>query len=214
MALRIAALSQKGGVGKSTIARAIAAEYARHGWSVKIADMDLKQKTSSNWNAERLSQGHDPKLEVQAFASVKDVLKQEKNYDLIVFDGAGQADLQTLEIAKNSHFIILPSGLSKDDLIPQIKLAHELVKKGLQRKNIGISLSRVGTSERELTDAIEYIKIAGYSYLGRIDEKSSISQAMDNGLAAHETKFDTVNKTTDDLLQNIVDCITALEEAA
>lgn len=214
MALKIGILSQKGGVGKSTLARAVAVEYARHNWMVKIADMDLKQKTSATWNAERLANEHTPKLEVQSFASVRDVAKQESNYDLIVFDGVGQADLQTLEIAKACDFIVLPTGLSKDDLIPQIKLAHEFLKKNISRSKIGISLSRVGHSKRELDDAIEYIGLAGYKYLGRIDEKTSISQAQDLGLAANETKFDTINQVVDDLLQNIINSIEDIQKEA
>jgi chromosome partitioning protein len=33
-------ISQKGGVGKSTLARLVAREYASGGWNVKIADLD------------------------------------------------------------------------------------------------------------------------------------------------------------------------------
>ena len=210
MAIKIAVLSQKGGVGKSTLARCIAVEYARNDWSVKIADMDLKQRTVTAWNALRLENGYEPKIEVQGFGSVKDALKQEANYDLILFDGAGQADLQTLEIAKASDFIILPSGVSTDDLLPQVKLAHEFIKKGIQRKRIGFSLSRVGNSERELTDAKEYVEIAGYQFLGRIDERTSITQAHDMGKAANETKYQTVNSIADEILQSIIDSIDSL----
>ena len=163
MAIKIAVLSQKGGVGKSTLARCIAVEYARHGWSVKIADMDLKQRTVTAWNALRMENKFEPAVEVQGFANVKDAIKQENSYDLIVFDGAGQADIQTLQIAQASDFIILPSGVSTDDLVPQVKLAHEFIKKGIERKRIGFSLSRVGGSERELIDAKEYIEVAGYN---------------------------------------------------
>ena len=205
MAIKVSVLSQKGGVGKSTLSRALGVEYARHEWQVKIADMDLKQSTAAMWNRERMNQGYEPSLAVETFASVKDVLKQEHNYDLIVFDGAGQADLQTLEIAKNSDYIILPSGLSKDDLTPQIRLAHEFVKKGIKRNKIGIALSRVGKSERELEDTVEYIQTAGYVYLGHINEMTSISQCHDSGLAANETKYDSINGQVDKLIQNIVD---------
>jgi len=213
MAIKIAVLSQKGGVGKSTLARAVAVEYAKHDWNVKIADMDLKQRTVATWNAKRLDSDFEPKLEVQSFAEVKDALKQEKNYDLIIFDGAGQADLQTLEIATASDFIILPSGLSSDDLVPQVKLAHELRKKGIERPKIGFSLSRVGASERELKDAQEYIELAGYKFLGRIDEKTSITQAHDMGRAANETKYESINKVVDEVIQNIIDSIDALTES-
>lgn len=40
-ALIIGCISQKGGVGKSTLARLIAREYANSGWNVKIADLDI-----------------------------------------------------------------------------------------------------------------------------------------------------------------------------
>lgn len=205
MSIKISVLSQKGGVGKSTLSRALAVEYARHEWSVKIADMDLKQSTAATWNRERMNQEHAPHIAVETFANVKDVLKQEHSYDLIIFDGAGQADLQTLEIAKSSDYIILPSGLSKDDLTPQIKLAHEFVKKGIKRSNIGIALSRVGKSDRELEDTVEYIGVAGYTFLGHINEMTSISQCHDAGRAANETKYESINTQVDKLIQNIVD---------
>ncbi len=207
MALKIGVLSQKGGVGKSTLVRAIAVEFARKDWSVKIADMDLKQKTSLEWNALRLDQNISPKLEAQSFKNVRDVLKQDPIYDLVIFDGVGQADSQTLEIAKSCDVIILPSGLSRDDLIPQIRLANEMIDKGIPRKKIGMSLSRVGRSEREIQDAIQVIKEVGFKYLGRRYEKTSITQAMDNGFAANETKYDTINATVDTVIQSIVDMI-------
>ncbi|MGB0861525.1 MAG: ParA family protein [Saprospiraceae bacterium] len=212
MALKIANLSQKGGVGKSTLSRAIAIEYARNEWDVKIADMDLKQSTCSLWNRERMKNKHVPQISVETFSKVKDALKHEDNYDLMVFDGSGHADLQTLEIAKMSDYIILPSGLSKDDLTPQIKLAHELTKKGISRKKIGIALSRVGKSDRELNDTIEYIELAGYKYLGYIKEKTSISQSHDDGLAANETKYKTINSQVDTLIQGVVDSIQELSK--
>lgn len=211
MAIKIAVLSQKGGVGKSTLVRSIAVEYARHDWNVKIADMDLKQRTVTAWNALRMENKFEPTLEVQGFGNVKDVLKQENSYDLILFDGAGQADLQTLEIARKSDFIILPSGVSLDDLTPQVKLAHEFIKEGIKRKRIGFSLSRVGGSERELIDAKEYIEVAGYRFLGRIDEKTSITQAHDMGKAANETKYQTVNQVVDEVLQNIINSMESLD---
>ncbi|WP_193371722.1 hypothetical protein [Polymorphum gilvum] len=40
MTLFIGTISQKGGVGKSTLARLIAREYALAGWNVKIADLE------------------------------------------------------------------------------------------------------------------------------------------------------------------------------
>lgn len=201
--MRIGVLSQKGGVGKSTLTRALAVEYARNGWDVKIADMDLKQSTSTIWNRKRMDNSFEPKIAVEPFASVKDALKNADNFDLIIFDGAGQADLQTLEIAKACDYVVLPSGVTADDLEPQVKLAHELKKKGISRERIGMCLSRVGSSKNELEAAQEYIKVTGYTFLGMIAEKTSIGQCSDSGLAANETKYDSINNISDQLIQNI-----------
>ena len=209
MALKVGILSQKGGVGKSTLSRALAVEFARKDFDVKIADMDLKQKTSLEWNALRLDREISPQIEVQSFGNVKDVLKQEDMYDLIIFDGVGQADSQTLEIAKICDVIVLPSGLSRDDLLPQIRLANEMNKKGISRSKIGISLSRAGRSNREIIDATEFIELSGFKYLGKIDEKTSITQAHDNGYAANETKYETINNTVDSVIQGVADMIEA-----
>ena len=135
-ALKIAVVSQKGGVGKSTLVRALAVEYARNDWSVKIADMDLKQKTTTEWNCIRMKNNITPSVAVEPFSKVRDALKQTQYYDLIIFDGAGQADSQTLEIAKASDFVILPTGITRDDLMPQVKLAHEFRKKGIDKNQI------------------------------------------------------------------------------
>src|SRR6476620_2530974 len=50
----IAFVSQKGGVGKSTLARALAREAANSGLAVKIADLDTQQGTSVDWHRQRL----------------------------------------------------------------------------------------------------------------------------------------------------------------
>lgn len=203
MALKIAVVSQKGGVGKSTLVRALAVEYARNDWSVKVADMDLKQKTTTEWNCIRMENDASPSLAVEPFAKVKDVLKHDTHYDLIIFDGAGQADSLTLEICKASDFIILPTGVTRDDLMPQVKLAHEFRRNGIGKDRIAFALSRVGASSGEQEAAIEFITDAGYYYAGMIQERTSIGQCHDNGLAANETKYSSINKIIDELIQNI-----------
>ena len=70
MAIVIGVGSQKGGVGKSTIARLIAAEYARNNWEVKIADLDLSQGTSYHWHERRLQAGVEPEIAVEQFSRI------------------------------------------------------------------------------------------------------------------------------------------------
>lgn len=212
MALVIGVVSQKGGVGKSTVARLIGCEYAANEWDVKIADMDLAQGTTTNWNRRRLQNEYTPKVAVEQYVSVRDALRKADNYDLVVFDGAPHSTRNTLEIAENSQLLILPTGTSLDDLEPTIKLAHELKKRGIPRERITIALSRVGNSKAELEEAIEYIEQSGYHLLdGVLYEKTAIRRASDEGKSAAETSFKTINTRTDKLLQSIVDRVAAAD---
>lgn len=218
MALLIGVVSQKGGVGKSTLARVIAREYAAGGWNVKIADLDLSQSTSFNWQARRLSNGATPQVAVEQFASVADARKVAAHYDLIVFDGAPHATTATLEIARVSHFLILPTGLALDDLEPTIRLAHELVKNGIPAGKITLALCRIGDSPAELDEAKAYVKRAGYSLLpGAIPDRTAYRRASDVGRTLTETPFPSLNQRAEELAQaviNRVDKLTKLEGAA
>ena len=49
MPYKIAMVAQKGGVGKSTLARMIAVEAAKGGLQAKIADLDTQQSTCVHW---------------------------------------------------------------------------------------------------------------------------------------------------------------------
>ena len=67
----VAFISQKGGVGKSTLARALAREAAAGGLSVKIADLDTQQGTSVDWHRQRLDGAIEPSVAVEAFRTAQ-----------------------------------------------------------------------------------------------------------------------------------------------
>lgn len=203
--MTIGVVSQKGGVGKSTLARVIATEFARNSWEVQIADMDTSQSTVTNWCSDRLSNEIEPRVYVQGYSKVSDVIKQAPKYDLIVIDGAPASSRQTLEIAEISDLLVLPTKVTLDDLRPQIRLAHELRKKGVDHKKINFVLSMVGKSSAEIQSATEYIEEAGYKCLGYVPQKDSIGQAHDLGRSANETLFPTVNKAVDKVVQAVAD---------
>ncbi|MHC5722014.1 MAG: nucleotide-binding protein, partial [Nostoc sp.] len=92
-------MSQKGGVGKSTLARLIAREYAAAGWDVKIADLDISQGTSTDWKQRREVNGIQPEIAVEPFRTVAQALKHASVYDLMVMDGPPHSMQGTLEIA-------------------------------------------------------------------------------------------------------------------
>lgn len=211
MALIIGVVSQKGGVGKSTISRLIACNYAANDWLVKVADMDLSQGTCTSWNRRRLQNEIIPKVAVEQFATVKDALKQSEHYDLIVFDGAPHSTSKTLEIAQVSSLVVLPTGMALDDLEPTIKLAHELKKCKIDPAKITIAFSRIGNSDVELSEATAYIQASGYYLLeGALYEKTAIRRASDEGKCATETPFKSINEKADVLMQSIVNRIEEL----
>jgi chromosome partitioning protein len=213
MALFISMVSQKGGVGKSTLARLLAREYANAGWAVKIADLDVSQGTSFNWQARRLQSAINPVIPVERFGTVEQVLKVGAQYDLIIIDGPPHSTAGTLRIAEVSEMVVLPTGLSLDDLEPSVLLAHELVKKGISRNKISFALCRVGESEGEISEARSYIDQAGYNVLsGELPERTAYRRASDEGRTLTETRFPTLNQRSDMLVQSIANHLERLQK--
>jgi chromosome partitioning protein len=211
MALLVGVVSQKGGVGKSTIARMLAREYARAGWRVKIADLDIAQGTSFNWQARRLRNKVTPDVPVERFGTLALALKVTSHYDLLVLDGPPHATEGTLAIANTAQLTLLPTGLALDDLEPQVLLAHELVRRGVPAERLAFVLVRVGDSDIELSDARGYLERAGYRVLpGYLPEKVGYRRASDEGRAATETRFPSLNQRADELAQAMVDRLSTL----
>ena len=78
----------------------------------------------------------------------------------------------TLEIAKVSGAVILPTGLSLDDLKPSVLLAHELIKNHIPAERLMFALCRVGDRENEIAEARAYITSSGVSSFGRRDARA------------------------------------------
>ena len=143
--------------------------------------------------------------------SVADALKSAKNHDLLIFDGAPHSTRTTLDIAKVCDLIVIPTGVSLDDLEPTIRLAHELKQNKIDKSKIAIALSRVGNSDAEVDEAKTYIQQSGYHLFdGLIQEKTAIRRAQDEGRSATETLFKSVNEKVDVLMQSLVNRIDAL----
>lgn len=213
MSLVIGVISQKGGVGKSTLCRLIAREYAAAGWEVKIADLDISQGTSFSWQARRLQHMLEPVIPVERFGTVDQALKKTDGYGLIILDGAPHSTAATLKIAEAASLALLPTGLSLDDLEPSVLLAHELVKKNVPRGKLAFALCRVGESDTEIAEARQYLEQAGYRVLaGSLPEKIAYRRASDEGRAVTETRFASLNQRADALAQSIVDLATTLAE--
>ena len=209
----IGILSQKGGVGKSTLARLLAREVAAGGASVKIADLDTQQGTSFKWASRRARNGLEPEIRVETFASVKTALSEAAGFDVYVLDGAPHASKDTREVAHACNLVVIPTGQSLDDLEPSVLLAHDLLKDGIARERIAFALLKVSDSAREIKEARQYLAGAGYQVLdGEVPFRTGFSKALDQGRAITETQFRSLSRRADRLAQAIIDAAASAGE--
>src|SRR5271167_3557819 len=187
MSTIIAFVSQKGGVGKSTLSRALAREAANSGLKTKIADLDTQQGTSIDWHRIRLNAGIKPPVAAEAFATAAQALKVAAQYDLLIIDGPARTSAGTLEIAKLADLVVQPTGASVDDLRPAVREFHALVQAGIAKDKLVFALNRIGTPTEE-AEARAYVTEAGYAVLdGCVPERPAYRKAQNGGRAITET---------------------------
>jgi len=201
----ISLLNQKGGVGKSSLGRALAVEFARNKWAVHVADLDRAQQTFFKWAERRTESGAKPSIDVALYADPKTALRAASNVDVLIVDGKAFADTHALQIAQGSDLIIIPVGVSMDDLEPSLKLAVELVNKGIDRKKIIFVVCRVpDNGDKEAMNTRASIEAWNFEVVrGWIPFKPSYSQAMDKGLSFTETPFKTLSVKADKIIEQL-----------
>lgn len=205
MAAVVAFVSQKGGVGKSTLARALAREAAAGGLRTKVADLDTQQGTTVDWHRTRLHAGLEPAVSVEAFATAAQALAVANGYDILILDGPARTSQATVEIARASNLVVQPTGASLDDLRPAVREFHALVKAGVPVERLAFALNRIGTAAEE-ADTRSYLADAGYSVLaGCLLERSAYRQAQNVGHAITETRFAGLRAQADVLIQSLID---------
>lgn len=208
MAAVVAFVSQKGGVGKSTLARALAREVAAGGLRVKVADLDTQQGTAVDWHRTRMNAGIEPAVSVESFKTAAQALAAADGYDVLILDGPARTSQATLEIARAASVVVQPSGASLDDLRPAVREFHALVKAGIPRDRLAFALNRIGTDAEE-ADARSYIKEAGYGALsGCLVERPAYRQAQNAGFSVTETRYAALNARADALIQSLIDKVT------
>ena len=207
-------VSQKGGVGKSTLARMMARELIAGGLTCKIADMDTQQQTCTLWAGRRAEGGVTPDIQVQGFPTVRTALGDAPRFDALILDGKPHASDQTLEIARAADLVVIPTGQTLDDLHPGVMLAHGLRKAGIEANRIAFVLYRVTGSIRERAAARAWIEEAGYAVLeGEVPASTAYGSASDAGRAITETPFKSLNQRAGTLAQAVVDKLVELQEA-
>jgi chromosome partitioning protein len=182
----ISLVSQKGGVGKSTLARLLAVGAAHRGLKTLLADFDLEQLTCVEWNATRMRNAIEPEIDARPFKSLKKLHKSDEEIDVVIADTRGLADETSQELAEDSDVVFLPTGTSSDDLRPTLALARKLAKQGAEGRVV-IVLSKVGRSEKQLSHAVAMIAESGFELL---DEhwplRDGFQSELDAGRAGRE----------------------------
>jgi chromosome partitioning protein len=191
----ISLISQKGGVGKSGIARLLAVEFVRAGWSVKIADLDTMQGTATKWKARRDRAGISPEIPVEKFATVERAVREAERFDLVIIDGPAHAEQGGRSMAKASDLIIMPTCYGLDDLEAQVEAAYELEEAGIDRNRIWFVFSRTSGSPAEDQAAREYLQRAKINFFEPVlPELPSIRQGHNGGKAASEISFPVIRE--------------------
>ena len=214
MSYIIGMVSQKGGAGKSTLARLFARELAKDGFAVKIADLDTQQTTCTEWASDRAEANLAPEVQVQPFGNIKTALAEAGRFDAYILDGRPHSSQQTLEIAKAADLTVIPTGQTKDDLRPAVKLAHSLVDSGIDPGRIAFALVKTTNSEAELNAARAYLEQTDYTTLqGFLPVSTAYGIAHDAGKTVTETPHRSLNEKAERLAQSIINRLAALTAA-
>jgi chromosome partitioning protein len=215
MTFYIGIVSQKGGVGKSTLCRLVSTVYAFSGWQVKIADTDTKQGTCSDWKRRREDNGIEPIVYVEPFRRIEDAIQNADGYDMMIFDGAPHSTESTATIARHSDLILLPTSDSIDSLRPSVLLAHELVKKGIPKNRLAFVLCMVSDSDILTQEARDYITQAGYEVLeGVIPVRTGYVRAHEVGKSLAEAGHPSLREKAEEVASHIVKKVSRLQEGA
>lgn len=204
----IAFEGQKGGVGKSTLARAVATEAAIEEINVLLVDLNAQQRTTYKWSERRKMNEIKPFFDVVCFDSIGEAKHLFSQYDLVVLDLPGGTNKETLEIAKLANLIIQPTGASADDADPATELFHYLNEKGVDSSKFFYVIYKVD-SLAEYKDYREKLLTTGYGVItGTLFEKISYRKASEFGLSITEIperENSTLRQQAKELIQNIIE---------
>lgn len=118
----ITVAQSKGGAGKSTIALALASEFAAAGGSVLLLDAD-DQISLVRWYRDREREGRKSEnITVRDVSDVADpeiinvIANAREEAQLVIVDTKGDANMKTAYCCQESDFVIIPSKSSRLDL--------------------------------------------------------------------------------------------------
>lgn len=179
----LAVISQKGGVGKTTLATSLAVAAEADGKSVAIIDLD-PQATATFWHDTR---GKDTPAVVSIQPiRMEAVIKaaKEQGTDLIIIDGAAVQREIAYDAAGVADFVLVPTKPAVFD----IKSMTETIKAVQQQdKPLAIVLNMIAPTGVENTDAFDAAQVLGVDICPvTIGNRKAFFRSQSEGLAAQE----------------------------
>ena len=189
MARKILFTSQKGGVGKSTLARSLAVTLACEKGRVLIADFDGAQGTCLRWRAQRAARSLLPEVSAVPLEKAAKLKRAAKGYDDVVIDTAGRLDDLCIELAREADAVFLPSSFSLDDILPTLKMIETLRLEGTAQEKIAVVFCRTGGSKAQEAQARSVLAMNNIAALNSVfPQKDGFVSLYATGRAGRESQ--------------------------
>ncbi|MGQ3675777.1 AAA family ATPase [Xanthobacter sp. TB0139] len=183
----LAVVSQKGGVGKTTLATALAVEAVRQGKSTVMVDLD-PQASASFWKDTREASLVEGDLAITAVPSSRlpHVLSAAEGAgcDLAVIDTPPFSKDIAYEAAQRADFVLIPTRPAVLDVMAMTRTL-DLVKH--YQRPYAIALTFCPPQGREVADTVQAIEALEATLCPvRIGNRIAYSRAQQTGRAAQE----------------------------
>jgi chromosome partitioning protein len=183
----IAIVSQKGGVGKTTLALHLATAFTQHDYGVVVLDLD-PQASAAEWKDYR--EAEFPAVQSIQPARLERVLKEAQNIgaDIVILDTAPHSDGPALEAARRADLVLVPTQISILDIRALAKTA-DLLKMAQTAKVFAI-LNNVPPQPADADSAASVIgdQIGFMVAPVRIGARFAYKRSLINGQTAQEAE--------------------------
>jgi len=183
----LAIISQKGGVGKTTLATAIAVAAEKDGRSSAVFDLD-PQASAAFWKDTRTAEA--PAVVSIPASRLQHVLKaaEESGCDLAVIDAPPFAKDIAFEAAQHADFILIPTRPAVLDVMAMTKTLELIRHYG---KPSAVILTFCPIQGRELADTEDAVRQLGATLIPvRMHNRVAFSRAQQTGQTAQEIEPD------------------------